>query len=50
MSQQQENENLANRFHMDTFQKGKLEVADEIIGSDFAWRNPTLRCNVTLIV
>jgi steroid delta-isomerase-like uncharacterized protein len=42
MSQQQENEALAHRFHMDIFQKGKLEVADEILGSDFVWRNPLI--------
>jgi steroid delta-isomerase-like uncharacterized protein len=40
MSQQQDNETLAHRFHMDIFQKGRLEVADEIIASDFVWRNP----------
>jgi predicted ester cyclase len=27
---------------MDIIQKGKIEVADEIIASDFAWRNPTI--------
>jgi predicted SnoaL-like aldol condensation-catalyzing enzyme len=27
---------------MDIFQKGKLEVVDEIISSDFVWRNPTI--------
>jgi len=42
MSQQQENEALARRFHMDIFQEGKLEVADEILASDFVWRNPTI--------
>ena len=41
MSQQeQKKETLAHRFHMDIFQKGKLEVVDEIIASDFVWRNP----------
>jgi steroid delta-isomerase-like uncharacterized protein len=39
---QQENESVAHRFHMDIFQKGKLEVVDEIISSDFVWRNPTI--------
>jgi predicted SnoaL-like aldol condensation-catalyzing enzyme len=42
MSQQQENEALAHRFHMDIFQKGRLEVVDEIIASDFVWRNPII--------
>ena len=42
MSQQQENEDLAHRFHMDIFQKGRLEAVDEIIGSDFVWRNPII--------
>jgi steroid delta-isomerase-like uncharacterized protein len=37
--QQQENEAIAHRFHMDIFQEGKLEVADEILASDFVWRN-----------
>jgi steroid delta-isomerase-like uncharacterized protein len=40
--QQQENEALAHRFHMDIFQEGKLEVADEILDSDFVWRNPII--------
>lgn len=40
MSQhQEENEAIAHRFHMDIFQEGKLEVADEILASDFVWRN-----------
>jgi steroid delta-isomerase-like uncharacterized protein len=43
MSQQQKrNEAIAHRFHMDIFQEGKLEVADEIIASDFVWRNPII--------
>src|ERR671924_1571202 len=43
MSQkQEENEAIAHRFHMNIFQEGKLEVADEIIASDFVWRNPTI--------
>lgn len=33
----EENKALADRFHMDVFQAGKLEVADEILSSDFAW-------------
>lgn len=27
---------------MDIFQKGRLEVADEILASDFVWRNPLI--------
>ena len=43
MSQQEEqNEALAHRFHMDIFQQGKLEVADEILASDFVWRSPII--------
>jgi steroid delta-isomerase-like uncharacterized protein len=42
MSQEQGNEALAHRFHMDIFQQGKLEVADEILASDFVWRNPII--------
>ncbi|MFL6435769.1 MAG: ester cyclase [Nitrososphaeraceae archaeon] len=42
MSQEQGNEALARRFHMDIFQQGKLEVADEILASDFVWRNPII--------
>jgi steroid delta-isomerase-like uncharacterized protein len=34
------NKALARRFHMDIFQEGKLEVADEILSKDFVWRNP----------
>jgi steroid delta-isomerase-like uncharacterized protein len=43
MSQQEQgNEALAHRFHMDIFQQAKLEVADEILASDFVWRNPII--------
>jgi predicted SnoaL-like aldol condensation-catalyzing enzyme len=42
MSQQHDNETLAHRFHMDIFQKGELGVADEILASDFVWRNPII--------
>ncbi len=43
MSQQeQQNETLAHRFHMDIFQQGKLEMADEILAPDFVWRNPVI--------
>ncbi|MBI2911527.1 MAG: ester cyclase [Chloroflexi bacterium] len=31
------NKELAHRFHMEVFQAGKLEVADEILSRDFAW-------------
>jgi hypothetical protein len=31
MSQQQDNETRARRFHTGIFQKGRLEVADEIL-------------------
>lgn len=41
-SQQQDYEVLAHRFHIDIFQKGKLEAADEILASDFVWRNPII--------
>src|SRR5215213_1726073 len=44
--QQQENEDknqaLALRYHNDIFQKGKLEVADEILSPDFILHNPAL--------
>ncbi len=33
----EQNKALADRFHMDIFQAGKLEVADEILSNDFAW-------------
>jgi steroid delta-isomerase-like uncharacterized protein len=37
-----EKENLARRFHMDIFQQGNLEVADEIISPNFVVHNPIL--------
>jgi steroid delta-isomerase-like uncharacterized protein len=40
--QEKSNEALAIRYHDDIFQKGKLEVADEILSSDFVIRNPVL--------
>jgi predicted SnoaL-like aldol condensation-catalyzing enzyme len=40
--EEQRNEELAHRFHMDIFQKGDLSVADEILSPDFVWRNPSL--------
>lgn len=33
----EQNKALADRFHMDVFQAGKLGVADEILTSNFAW-------------
>ncbi|HET7284210.1 MAG TPA: ester cyclase [Nitrososphaeraceae archaeon] len=36
------NEALALRYHNDIFQKGNLEVADEILSSDFVIHNPVL--------
>ena len=40
--EEQRNEELAHRWHMDIFQKGDLSVADEILSSDFVWRNPSI--------
>ena len=31
------NEALAHRFHMDIFQEGNLDAADEILSADFLW-------------
>ncbi len=31
------NKALADRFHMDVFQEGNLDAADEILSADFAW-------------
>jgi steroid delta-isomerase-like uncharacterized protein len=31
------NEQVAHRFHMDIFQEGNLDAADEIVTSDFQW-------------
>jgi predicted SnoaL-like aldol condensation-catalyzing enzyme len=48
MSQEQQgNEAIAHRFHMDIFQQGKLEVADEILTQDFVLRNPVLPSELT---
>ena len=33
------NEVIAHRFHMEIFQKGELSVADEILETNFVWRN-----------
>ena len=40
--EEKENESLALRYHNEIFQKGKLEVADEILSSDFVIHNPVL--------
>jgi steroid delta-isomerase-like uncharacterized protein len=40
--QEKTNEALAIRYHDDIFQKGNLEVADEILSPDFVIRNPVL--------
>jgi steroid delta-isomerase-like uncharacterized protein len=45
--QEKENEALAHRFHMDIFQKGELEAADEILASEFVLRNPTVPSELT---
>jgi predicted SnoaL-like aldol condensation-catalyzing enzyme len=44
---EQEYEAIARRFHMDIFQQGKLQVADEILTSDFVLRNPMLPSEFT---
>ena len=31
------NKSLADRFHMDVFQEGNLDAADEILSPDFIW-------------
>jgi steroid delta-isomerase-like uncharacterized protein len=45
--QEKENEALANRFHMDIFQKGEMETADEILAPEFVLRNPALPSELT---
>jgi hypothetical protein len=40
--QEEENQALALRYHNDIFEKGKLEVADEILSCDFVIHNPVL--------
>ncbi|HET9805475.1 MAG TPA: hypothetical protein VFP49_01055 [Nitrososphaeraceae archaeon] len=37
---------LAIRYHDDIFQKGKLDVADEILSPDFVIHNPILPENL----
>jgi predicted SnoaL-like aldol condensation-catalyzing enzyme len=44
---EQEYEAIARRFHMEIFQQGKLEVADEILTPDFVLRNPALPSELT---
>jgi steroid delta-isomerase-like uncharacterized protein len=44
---QEENEVLAHRFHMDMFQKRDLSTADEILATDFVWRNPQIPSELT---
>jgi predicted SnoaL-like aldol condensation-catalyzing enzyme len=44
---EQEYEAIARRFHMEIFQQGKLEVADEILTPDFVLINPTLPSELT---
>ena len=41
-SRQKKDEDLALRYHNDIFQKGKLEVADEILSPDFLLHNLVL--------
>jgi predicted SnoaL-like aldol condensation-catalyzing enzyme len=43
---EQENEALARRFHMEIFQ-GKIDLADEILTSDFVLHNPVLPSEFT---
>jgi steroid delta-isomerase-like uncharacterized protein len=40
--QEEENEVIAHRFHMDIFQKGDLLAADQILAENFIWRNPNI--------
>jgi predicted SnoaL-like aldol condensation-catalyzing enzyme len=40
--EEKKNEALALRYHNDIYQKGMLEVADEILSPDFVLHNPTL--------
>jgi len=40
--EEKKNQALALRYHNDIFQKGNLEVADEILSPDFVLHNPTL--------
>jgi len=40
--EEKKNEALALRYHNDIYQKGMLEVADEILSPNFVLHNPTL--------
>jgi predicted SnoaL-like aldol condensation-catalyzing enzyme len=40
--EEEKNETLALRYHNDIFQKGRLEVADEILSPNFVLHNPVL--------
>jgi steroid delta-isomerase-like uncharacterized protein len=40
--EEEKNETLALRYHNDIFQKGRLEVADEILSPNFVLHNPIL--------
>ena len=42
VDEEEKNQALAIRYHEDIFQKGKLEVADEILSHDFIIHNPVL--------
>ena len=42
VDEEEKNQALAARYHEDIFQKGKLEVADEILSPDFIIHNPVL--------
>lgn len=44
---EQENEVLSHRFHMEIFQKGKFSLADEILTQDFVLYNPVLPSELT---
>ncbi|HEY7570532.1 MAG TPA: nuclear transport factor 2 family protein, partial [Nitrososphaeraceae archaeon] len=44
---EQKNEVLAQRFHMEIFQEGKLDLADEILTPDFVLHNPVLPAELT---
>jgi hypothetical protein len=39
---EQQNEAITHRFHTEIFQERKLDIADEILASDFVLRNPML--------
>jgi steroid delta-isomerase-like uncharacterized protein len=42
VDEEEKNQSLAVRYHEDIFQKGNLEVADEILSPDFVIHNPAL--------